>query len=224
MKKYIFLFLLLTLLSVFIVSADEYVKDPIVFTFGSENDIAANMTKINSISYTLDGGYVKLTNKTSDPNFCLPISDMNIDTSVYKYIKIRFKCAEGQGKNLMGQIFFETDSSGAIGSAGTYTNFTFVPKEGFIDVEIDLSKLGGYKGILKTLRYDPYVGSDEIPTTNIHLDFIALFDNEKAMKKYPEALSDDEVNEIAEAIDALKTKVIRTEKPTDFVFSFGRIM
>ncbi|MBE6687866.1 MAG: S-layer homology domain-containing protein [Ruminococcaceae bacterium] len=198
----------------------EYVKDPIVFTFNSEDDLANNINKPLAMNAVFENGYAKITNKTSDPNFFLPVESLALDTSVYKYMKIRIKCDEWQGENIMGQIFTATDKNTTLGAPGSFSNFTFASNGDFTTVELDLSLMSAYKGTLTTLRFDPFVGSDDRPNATIYLDYIALFDNEQSMKNYPDPLTDEQLQKIIDQVESTKIKVSRSEKPENLVYKF----
>jgi len=204
----------LILVLLFTVAANA--EDNIVFTFNTQQDIDANIEERTGMSVTLDGGYVKLTNTTSDPYMYLPVADLHIDTSAYKYMKLRFKCTQKQNENLTFQIFIKTDTSGNMGAVGSYVNYTYSNTGDFIELEIDLSTMSLYKGTLQKLRFDPTTSTEKL---NIYLDYIALFDHKIKMERYPEIVTDEDIQDIIDAEqEANRIKVTRTEKPEKLVY------
>ncbi|MBE6687670.1 MAG: hypothetical protein E7588_00145 [Ruminococcaceae bacterium] len=212
MKK---ILMFLALILVLVTAA--FAAKPIVFTFNTQEDIKTNITNKGSLTVALEDGVTKLTNKSNDPYFFLPVINLDIDTSVYKYIKVRFKTAGVDGR-ITAQIFTQTDSSGELGAPGSYTELNCaVNADEFTEATLDLSKLSLYSGTLKQLRYDPTVSRE---TTDIYLDYIALFDNEYAMMMYPVEVTEQDIIEHEKQLEEAKNKILRTEKPENIIYSF----
>ncbi len=146
---------------------DEYLRVAFITnTYCDDSEYDVETFTLSNCNYRwsdveiTDDGHAVLTSTHTDTS--IGIDGLNIDTTLYKKIRIRMKAEyTSDSSSNRSQLFFKrvADGDASFSEEKSYVfgfeNSSVVDEEGWLVVEIDLSNFSRWNGVVKEIRFDP---------------------------------------------------------------------
>jgi hypothetical protein len=119
---------------------------------------------VSTATGSTDAGSLNITSTGIDPSLNSP-DNLNVDTSIYKKIKIRMTNGTS---NTFGQVYFITNADTTWNEAKSVV-FTSTANSGYTEYTLDMGANSNWVGTVRRIRYDPVQTSGSIKTDYIKL-------------------------------------------------------
>jgi hypothetical protein len=123
-----------------------------------------NQVTVSTATGSTDAGSLNFTSTGTDPYLYSP-DNLNVDTSIYKKIKIRMTNGTS---NTIGKVYFITNADTTWNEAKS-VEFTPTANSGYTEYTLDMGANSNWVGTIRKLRYDPVQETGSIKTDYIKL-------------------------------------------------------